>query len=243
MRCVAGHQPNLYPYGGFFAKASAVNTFVIADNTQYVKKEYHNRNRILLSDGTVHWLGVPVKNSGNYRSLINNMIIDNSQNWRRVHRKTLEANYGAAPFFDCYYPKLRTIINRDWENLSDFNIAVIKYFFSALDIKTTLCLASELGVSGKATSYILDICLKTGTMAYLHGKHAKDYVDFEYLQKNGVNSFIQDFSAIFYKQIHSLEFCSNLSILDIIFNCGKETMTHLKSCQKIYAVKDGDSFT
>ena len=48
MTCAAGHQPNLYPYGGFFAKADAADVFVVVDNTQYVPKEYHNRNRVRL---------------------------------------------------------------------------------------------------------------------------------------------------------------------------------------------------
>jgi len=44
MSSVAGHQPNLFPYPGYFAKAAAVDTFVIVDTTQYVKKQYHHRN-------------------------------------------------------------------------------------------------------------------------------------------------------------------------------------------------------
>jgi hypothetical protein len=237
MRCVAGHQPNLYPYGGFFAKASAVDIFVIADNTQYVKKEYHNRNRILLQNGKTAWLSVPVKNTGHFKNKINQMLIDNTSNWRRIHIRTLERNYKKSPFFDIYFPDIKKIISDDYEKLAELNIAVIKYFFNILNINIPLLLASEIQVSGKSTSYIYDICLKSDCKAYLHGKHAIDYVDFAFLEQNGITNYIQTFSASEYKQINSKSFIPNLSILDIIFNLGPETNEYLNNCQKIDTYK------
>ena len=223
MKCVAGHQPNLYPYAGFFAKAAAVDRFVIADTTQYVTKEYHNRNRIKLLNGSPAWLSVPVKNAGHYRQKINEAEIDNSRTWRRIHRKSLLVNYRKAPFFDSYSPRFFDLLERDWKMLADYNIAVIRLCFELLEITTPLDTASALGVSGKSTEYILDICRKTGADAYLHGKHAHDYVDFKLLEKAGITSFIQNYNAVEYPQHRGGEFIPNLSVLDILFNCGPES--------------------
>jgi len=223
MSCVAGHQPNLYPYAGFFAKIANVDKFVIADNTQYVKKEYHNRNRIKLLNGTVGWLTVPVKNSGHYKQKIDEALIDNSQNWKRKHEKSLYVNYRKAPFLDLYMPKFQTLLQRDWQYLAEYNTAVIKLCLKFLDIKVAVFLASDLQVSGDSTGYILDICRKTASDSYMHGKHAYDYVDFSMLEENGIKNYIQDYQAVEYQQT-SLPFVANLSILDILFNCGPESM-------------------
>ena len=219
MTCVAGHQPNLCPYGGFFAKAASVDVFVIVDNTQYVKKEYHNRNRIRMSDGSVQWLSIPVRNSGRYKQAINAVEIDNSKNWRHVHERTLFLNYKKARHFDFFYPRMEEMLKRDWVMLADFNISFIRMCFDLLEIRTPLRIASSEGISGVSTRLILDICRKTGSESYLHGKHSLDYVDFDLLRSEGIKNYIQDFSASPYEQPAG-EFVPNLSIIDILFNCG-----------------------
>lgn len=206
----------------FFAKLANVDRFVIADNTQYVKKEYHNRNRIKLVNGAVIWLSIPVKNSGNYQQKINEAEIDNTQNWKRKHEKSIQVNYKKAPYLDLYFPKFQEIFSQDWNLLADFNIAIIKLCIEILELDTPVQIASELGVSGDSTSYILDICRKTDSDAYMHGKHAMDYVDFQLLEREGITNIIQDYQAIKYKQVTE-EFEPNLSILDILFNCGPES--------------------
>ncbi|MEA2013029.1 MAG: WbqC family protein [Verrucomicrobiota bacterium] len=233
MKCVAGHQPNLYPYGGFFAKVSSVDQFVIVENTQYVKKQYHNRNRIKLFNGDVKWLSTPVLTKGCFKQNINEAEIDKRKNWTHRHRQTLLYNYKTAPFFDSIFPELDQLLAKEWKYISEFSIACIKLFLKMLAIETPVVIASEMEISGKSTGLILDICKKTNADAYLHGKHSRDYVDFDFLKKHGITNYIQDFHAIKYPQT-SGEFSENLSILDILFNCGKERASKiLKKGNKI----------
>ena len=224
MSCVAGHQPNLYPYAGFFAKVASADKFVIADTTQYVKKEYHNRNRIKLLNGSPFLLSVPVKNSGSFKQKINEAEVDNSQPWQRKHEKSLYVNYRKSPFLDLYFDEFKSLLNREWKLLADYNVAIIKLCLGLLDISTPLFLASELTISGSSTSYILDICKKSQCDSYLHGQHAYDYVDFEFLEENGVRNYIQMYKAVEYLQV-TIPFVPNLSILDLLFNCGPNSRT------------------
>jgi hypothetical protein len=221
MKFVAGHQPNLYPYAGFFAKLISVDEFVIVDNVQYVKKEYHNRNMLKFSDGTSKWLSIPVKNSGRYKQDIKSAEIDDKYDWRKLHLRTLELNYRKTAFFDEFFPSMRELFVKDWTMLSDYNIAFIRKSMEYLGITTPLTIASEKEICGEAHELILDICRKTGAESYLHGIHGLDYVDFDFLSANGVASLIQVFVPIEYPQMHGA-FIPNLSILDVIFNCGKE---------------------
>jgi hypothetical protein len=232
MKLIAGHQPNLYPYGGFFSKMLKADEFVIVDNTQYVKKQYHNRNRVKLVDGEVVWLSVPVKNSGRYKQAINEVEIDNSQKWREKHKNTLVRNYKKSPFFDEFYPGFEDLLSKEWKRLYNFNFEVIKLSAKYIGISTPLSIASEIGAQGKASELILDICRKTGGDAYLHGKHAVDYVDFELLKNGGVENYLQSFNSEQYFQ-HGKEFVPNLSILDILFNCGNETLSFLDESTSI----------
>jgi hypothetical protein len=233
MRCVAGHQPNLYPYGGFFSKALYADCFVIVDNTQYVKKEYHNRNRIRVVNGEAAWLSLPVVNSGRYQQMINEVEIDNSVDWQKKHQNTLERNYRKAPFFEEIYAEIEPVFSREWVKLADFNINFISLAFKLLGIDTPIKIASDLGATGKASGLILDICQKTGFDAYLHGKHAVDYVDFDLLTSNGIGNYLQSFDAQPYQQ-RGNDFIPNLSILDLLFNCGSvQTLELLKKSTQI----------
>lgn len=235
MKCVAGHQPNLYPYGGFFAKVASVDNFVIVDNTQYVKKQYHNRNRILLKNGQAKWLTIPVRTAGNFKQKINEVVIDNSTGWAKKHLKTLVANYKTSPFFDQYYSELEALLNKNWLKLFDFNMAFINFCLEVLEIKTPVIIASESNISGKASELILDICRKTDSNTYLHGKHARDYVDFDFLNEAGIQNLIQDFNPQPYSQQYQT-FVPNLSIIDILFNCGNKSRELLLKSQKIIKV-------
>ena len=232
MKLVAGHQPNLYPYGGFFAKLATVDQFVIVDNTQYVKKQYHNRNRVKFPDGEARWLTIPVRNSGHYKQRINETEIDDSVDWRRKHEKTLCSNYSSAPFFDDFFSKLEVLLRSEWRFLVDYNIAVINACVEYLKIETPLLRGSDIAISGVATELILDICRKIGSDSYLHGKHAKDYVNFELLENAGITNLIQDYSATAYPQVFG-DFTPNLSILDIIFNCGPKSMDVILDGQSV----------
>lgn len=219
MTCVAGHQPNLYPYGGFFAKMNIVDVFVIVDNSQYVKKQYHNRNRVKLVDGRAAWLSVPVVTSGRFGQAINEVEIDPRHHWRNIHLKSLLVNYQKAPFFDDFFPEVRDLLSENWERLVDFNLAFIQLVRKHLEIETQLEVASERKIDGKATDLIVDICRKTEADTYLHGRHARDYVDFNLLERESVNSLIQRYDPVDYPQLHGT-FIPNLSVLDVIFNCG-----------------------
>ena len=56
----AVHQPNFLPYLGFFDKLYRCDVFVLYDTAQFVKREFHNRNRIIGTHGEPQWLTVPV---------------------------------------------------------------------------------------------------------------------------------------------------------------------------------------
>ena len=60
MIAIGIHQPNYFPWVGYFHKIARVKKFIFLDNVQYSKGSYINRVQLLLND-EVRWLTVPCK--------------------------------------------------------------------------------------------------------------------------------------------------------------------------------------
>ena len=75
------HQPNYFPYPGFFHKIKLSDIFVVLDNVQYAKGS--NRNKIITSKGWT-WITVPINKTHKFsRSSeveINNEIFETRTN-------------------------------------------------------------------------------------------------------------------------------------------------------------------
>jgi hypothetical protein len=219
---VAGHQPNYLPYLGFFHKMAQCDTFVIVDTVQFVKRGpfgWIHRNKIRTKEGWM-WLTVPVLTKGKYTQRIMDVYINNSIPWRRKHWKSIWLNYQKAPYFNRYADFFYEVYNKEWEKLADLNEALILYIKESLGIKTRVLKASTLGVGGKATELIIDICEKLGADVYLHGVHGKDYVDTNQMQERGIKSLFQEFYHPRYSQLNE-PFVANLSVIDLLFNEGE----------------------
>ena len=49
------HQPEHFPYEGFFQKIKSADLFVVLDNVKYKKNDYQNRNRLINTQGKPEW--------------------------------------------------------------------------------------------------------------------------------------------------------------------------------------------
>ena len=59
------HQPEHFPYLGFFQKMQAADLFVILDDTQYTKENFQNRNKFLNKNGVEEWFTVELEQNTN----------------------------------------------------------------------------------------------------------------------------------------------------------------------------------
>jgi hypothetical protein len=200
------------------------DAFVIVDEVQFIKRGplgWINRNRIRTPSGW-QWLTVPVIDV--YKQRIIDTKIDNSKNWQNTHARAIQWNYKTARYFKQYSDAILEAYQKEWEYLSRLNIFFIKRLAEILGIKTPIYLQSEMGISGKASGLIVDICKKTGADTYLSGVHGKDYLDEQMVEQSGVKLVYQEFIHPRYPQCHKGDFVENLSIIDLIFNCGKDSL-------------------
>ena len=57
---VSIHQPEHFPYLGYFQKMADTDAFVLLDNVNYRKNYFQNRNRFMNKNGVEEWFTIPV---------------------------------------------------------------------------------------------------------------------------------------------------------------------------------------
>jgi WbqC-like protein len=221
-KIAAIHQPNFFPWLSYFDKIIKSDVFVILDNVQFQKKggTWSNRVRMLINK-QADWITMPVIRSYHGLKQINEIEIDNSKPWKEKFIKTIETNYGRAPYFDSIYPELKTMLENSDEKLASFNVRCISKLSEMLHIRTTEFIkASELKASGNANELLIEIVKETGSNVYLYGKGARNYQDNDKFKDAGIEIVYQDFNQPIYMQFSSKEFIPGLSILDALMNIG-----------------------
>lgn len=214
------HQPEYLPWPGFFNKIIKSNTYVILDTVQFTIGGFNNRNRIAtIQDSKWLWLTVPIR--GSKLIPINEIRIDNSQNWASKHWKSMQSSYCRTPYFKEIGYFFKDIYNnKQFEKLIDLNFAINNFIIDFLDIKAKLVTASEIKPAGKKTDLLIDICKKVGGDIYLSGIGGKNYLEEEKFKKEGLLLEYQKFHIPKYPQLLSGQNC-RLSIIDMISNVGK----------------------
>ena len=220
---LAAHQPNYLPWLGLLHKIASSDVFVLADHVQYEKQGFQNRNRIKTHDGA-KWLTVPVRREGRDRTVSETRIADDDR-WRRQTFRTIETAYCRAPHFRVYAEPIAAIYNKGWERLIDLNNALLQVFLDCLEIRTPIILGSSLSPEGKKTEMIVDLCRLAGADTYLSGRGGSiDYLDRALLSAAGIRLAWQEFTHPVYPQLHPQHgFLANLSVLDLLFNCGPDS--------------------
>ena len=219
------HQPNFMPYLGFFDKCDYSDIFVIYDSTQFKKNDFQNRNKIKGREGWF-WLTVPV--TYNFGDKISEVRIDNSKKWKEKHLKSIRACYSRSKFFNRYFPDIEIVYRKNWIFLSEFNIALIKFFLNKLGINCKILLSSQLNIDRFGTNALVEICKKVGCNEYLSGIDGKQYLDLTRFDIENINVKIQNYKHPKYHQNFG-DFESHLSILDLLFNVGPNSLKIIRS--------------
>ena len=99
------------PWMGYFDKINNVDKVVFLDNVQFKKRYFENRNKMRNKDSWI-WLNVPVISKGKFKQNINEVLIENANNWRDKITKTLKLNYSSTPYWNDVGPDFIDLIKR-----------------------------------------------------------------------------------------------------------------------------------
>lgn len=229
---VAVHQPHYLPWLRYVDKAARSDVFVLLDDAAYTKNGWQNRNKIKGAQGWMY-LTVPVLSS--FGQPILDVRVDNQQRWRAKHWAALCTNYARAPFFDRYRGRFEAIYARPWDTLHELSVCLLETILSILGIETRVIRSSTLGVPGRATDRLIEICARLGATTYLTGDYAAtNHLDVRAFEERGIEVRLQDWQCAEYRQQHAQAgFIPDLSIVDLLFNEGEETRPVLARCRRM----------
>lgn len=225
MTVLAAHQPQYLPWLGFFDKLDQADVFVLLDDVQFKKNEWQNRNRIKTAQGW-QWLTVPVRHR--FPQLILEVEIDHWAPWARKHAMALTTNYSAAPHAEELLPPLLEVLGRDWSRLAPLNLCLIDEVCKCLGISTRRVQSSQVPTRDDASRRLVDLCRHFGADTYLSGEGAREYLELRPFREAGVAVRFQEYRHPVYPQLYG-DFEPNLSIVDLLLNCGAESLEILRS--------------
>lgn len=227
MKKIAILQSNYIPWKGYFDMIAAVDEFILYDDMQYTRRDWRNRNQIKTPQG-VQWLTVPVKVKGKYDQTIRETELDGSD-WAKVHWKMLAQNYRRAPHFEEVAAIFEPIyLQHQYTHLSVLNRELIEAVCNYLGITTKISNSWNYRLIEGKTERLADFCAQAGGTKYISGPSAKDYIEESIFSERGIE--LSWFSYEGYPEYPQLwgEFTHGVSILDLLFNCGKDAPKYMK---------------
>lgn len=223
------NQPAYIPWLGYFDRINQSDIHVILDHVQFEKNSMVNRNKIRTRQGTL-MLTVPVLTSGKFGNLPITKIevAVNQSRWNRKHWQAILQSYSKTKYFDSIKNELELLYMEKWEGFNNLLRKMNEFLLSELSIHTKIIYSSELGIEGKKNELILNICRTLDASNYISGPMGRNYLDLDSFHKNGINVSYHDYKHPTYSQFHG-DFIPNLSILDLLFNHGKDSLQILSS--------------
>ncbi len=228
-KIVGIHQPNLFPWLGFFSKILKSDCFVFLNHVVNNPRTaiYTKRVQIILN-GEEHWLTIPLKNvKGETFIPINKMEIDNPALIASKHLKTLELNYKRAPFFSDIFEYLVAFYEHKSPLISERNIDFILAICKRLEIQKEFLISSDLNCSATSTEMLIEILHKTKGNIYLSGDGAEGYQEDSLYSVNNIQLQFSNFQHPTYPQFNTSNFKKGLSIIDVLMNIGVDETKNL----------------
>jgi len=214
---IAIHQPNFFPWMGYFDKIARADVFVFLDGVDFPKNSWVNRVRIAVQ-GEGRWLTCPVQRAG-LATPISEIRVDDTRDWRRRMLKTLQANYARAAHFEPLMAEVSAMIAPPEDRLAEINMAAIRKVSAALGLATRFEQQTRLAVSGRSNDLLASIVQACGGDTYLMGGGAGGYHDEAPFAAAGIRVMQQAFQAAPYGPEGG--FLPGLSVLDYLMHDGR----------------------
>ena len=191
----------------YFAALYSCRKAYIERYDHYMKQTYRNRCVIASADGPLA-LTIPVEKSSEGKCAMKDIRVSEHGNWRHVHRNASVAAYKQSPFFDYYADEFNAFFDRKYEFLYDFNMELTQWLCEQIDIQPELVPTTEY----------MDTC--EGILDLREAIHPK---------KSAVD-MASFYRPVPYYQVFDSRhgFQPDLSIVDLLFNIGPESLVVLR---------------
>lgn len=198
-----------FPSIQYCSKFFAHPTVVFEQHENYVKRSFRNRMHIAAANSLLR-LSIPLEKGKNQQQTIREVRISYDENWQTKQWTAICSAYGNAPFFEYYIDDFQPLFEEKSEYLFEHNLKVLQAIFFVLDIKPDFGFSESYEKETPPT-----ICgfRNRITPKTVNGAEDRDYQNIPYQQ-------------VFAEKTGYLP---NLSILDLIFCKGPETIPILEN--------------
>ena len=228
-KTVAILQSNYIPWRGYFDLINSVDEFILYDDMQYTRRDWRNRNRIKSHHGPI-WLTIPVEVKDKYLQKIKDTKVADDR-WGRAHWQSIIHSYSRAKYFSEYRSMLEELyLGIDDKLLSRINYRFIRAICQILGITTSISWSMDYELIGEdKTEKLVKLCKQAGATNYISGPAAKDYIDPELFDRDGITINYIDYSGYLdYDQLYP-PFDPHISVIDLILNEGPNARRFMKS--------------
>ncbi len=221
-KIVAIHQPNFFPWLGYFAKIASSDTFIIFDDVQFPKTggTWLNRVKLMIS-GDARWASAAIDRNYHGTRAICEMSFSTDNPWREKILKSIESNYRRHPFYNETVELIAPLLLSQESNIAEYNIEVILAIVDRLRLDTDkLKRSSSLPHKGSSNELLCSLTQLVDGDNYMCGGGADGYQDETIFSESGVILCYQNFTHPVYPQRGQKGFMAGLSIIDAAMNLG-----------------------
>ena len=197
-----------FPPVSYVAAMLESDSIVVEQYETFPKQTYRNRTVIATANGLLG-LTVPVVRTNGNHTYTKDMAICYNENWTLKHWRAIESAYNSSPYFLYYKDEVEVILNKQHATLIDLNMDILTFVFKKLKVKKEVILSDD---------YISQI-----------GEGTIDYRN-HFSPKNKELLSLPEYDQVFEDRYG---FQSDISILDLIFNLGPDSLGYLKEVMKI----------
>ena len=196
-----------FPCIAYFAYLVKYPNTVIDTGEHYVKQSYRNRCIIYTSNGPLA-MSIPVIKKN--KTPMKDVLIDAVDDWKTSHWRAISSAYNSSPFFEFYCDELKQILFKDHSGLTNLNTTLLQH------------ICYELGIKNRSKTSETYITAKDADLDLRSALNPKK----EFTASNSYPRYIQIFES-------KHGFQKNLSILDLLFHEGPESLNYLNNLKSL----------
>lgn len=202
----------------WYQKLNRFDVVAIERMDSFIKQTYRNRCVIAAPNGP-QALTIPVSHDTD-KPLTRDIRISDHGNWRRLHWNALQTAYGESPFFEYYADDLRPFFEQRWEFLYDYNMEITLTLCQLLDIHPRIATTEQY------TAPQIPISPQRNPISSAADAPPSLLADYRDAIRPKHPLPDPDFTPKPYYQVYVSRhgFLPNLSILDLLFNEGNESI-------------------